>query len=435
MLLLAVGALLLLATACGNPPGPRGWAPAQPVSVDSQAVVLAPHKKALYAVSIPSGEIRWRFPNQSRSTTPLSERSREEIRAAIGGLGVSDGERESLEQRVEAATVGGDGLKALKEAVDVSTASDDAKKSLKALIDERARAEKKGVDNVKALYGGLGVSSDGATAYVPTYGGRVHALDIATGRPLWVEDLGSQIIGGVAVDGATLYVGTRKGDLFTLSAETGERRKIFHGKGEIWAAPTVADGQIYLTSLDGSLYKVDAEGKQIWRFGTNSGVASRAVVSNDRVYVGSYDNHLYAVSAENGTEMWSVEAGNWFWSEPVVREEVVYAASLDGKVYAADAETGKPHWDQPFDAGSPIRSGLAASGGSLIVGARNGNVYRLNLSDGTAAGASLQIGTRLESDLTTGSDGRVYVVPRESTLWIIDAAGTLLAGEHYALPD
>jgi len=26
-------------------------------------------------------------------------------------------------------------------------------------------------------------------------------------------------------------------------------------------------------------------------------------------------------------------------------------------------------------------------------------------------------------------------VPRESTLWIIDAEGTLLAGEHYALPD
>ncbi len=425
----------MLAAACGSPPGPRGWAPAQPVSVDSQALVLAPHKKTLFAVSIPSGEVRWRFPNQSRSTTPLSERSREEIRAAIGGLSVSDAERESLEQRVEAATVGGDGLKALKEAVDASTASDDARSSLKGLIDDRAREEKSAVDHVKAMYGGLGVSSDGATAYVPTYGGRVHALDVATGRPLWVEDLGGQIIGGVAVDGETLYAATRKGDLFAIAAATGERRKIFHAKGEIWAAPTVADGQIYVTSLDGSLYKLDAEGKQIWRFGTNSGVAARAVVSNDRVYVGSYDNHLYAVSAENGTEMWSVKAGNWFWSEPVVHDEVVYAAALDGKVYAADAETGKPRWDQPFDIGSPIRSGLAVAGDTLIVGARNGSVYRVNLSDGAAAGASLQIGTRLESDLTAGNDGRIYVVPRESTLWIIDAEGTLLAGEHYALPD
>jgi outer membrane protein assembly factor BamB len=138
---------------------------------------------------------------------------------------------------------------------------------------------------------------------------------------------------------------------------------------------------------------------------------------------------LYALDEATGDLRWDIESDNWFWSEPVVNDGALYAASLDGKVYAVDAASGEARWPQPYDTGSQVRSGLVVSGDALIVGSRDGVVHRVSLDGGTSTGQALRIGSRLESDLAAGADDRVYAVPRQPQLYVIDASQESLAAE------
>jgi len=330
--------------------------------------------------------------------------------------------------------VDGSTIDALEEAVDATSAEDGARSDFKSAVDSATRFERDALDDIEALYGTIGVSEDGETAFVPAFGGAVFALDTRTGYTRWIVVPDEALVGGVAVDGDTIYVGSKGKRLYALDAATGERRWDFETDGEVWATPTLDDETIYVTSFEGSVYALDRSGNQKWAFhGADAGIASRPAVAEGSVYVGAFDSRLYALSAADGALQWSFKGDNWFWATPVVEDGVVYAASLDSKVYAVDARTGERRWDKPFDTGAPIRSSPIIAGDGLVVAGRNGEVFKLDLATGAAQSGPIEAGTKVYADLTT--DGAsVFVKPTSATLYVMDAAGGL-ASQSFPLPD
>jgi outer membrane protein assembly factor BamB len=67
--------------------------------------------------------------------------------------------------------------------------------------------------------------------------------------------------------------------------------------GFIESSPAVgADGTVYIGSQDNHLYAVDGTGTQKWKFETGDHIdSSPAVGADGTVYIGSYDNYLYAI--------------------------------------------------------------------------------------------------------------------------------------------
>ena len=64
-------------------------------------------------------------------------------------------------------------------------------------------------------------------------------------------------------------------------------------------------GTVYVGSGDNSVYVLSADdGTEKWSFGTEWGVSSPAVVGGT-VYVVSGDDNMYALAANDGTEQWS----------------------------------------------------------------------------------------------------------------------------------
>jgi outer membrane protein assembly factor BamB len=57
-------------------------------------------------------------------------------------------------------------------------------------------------------------------------------------------------------------------------------------------------------------------------------------VSNGIVYVGSYDNNVYAIDATTGIEKWLFKVGGEVMSLPTVSNGVVYVGSWDNNLYA-----------------------------------------------------------------------------------------------------
>ena len=77
---------------------------------------------------------------------------------------------------------------------------------------------------------------------------------------------------------------------------------------------------------------------------TGGDVDSSPIVTGGVVYVGSLDNHLYALDAATGDLLWRYETGNGVYSSPGIDSGVVYVGSLDNYLYALEAATGDLLW-------------------------------------------------------------------------------------------
>ena len=76
-------------------------------------------------------------------------------------------------------------------------------------------------------------------------------------------------------------------------------------------------------------------------------IRSISAVVDGTVYAGSNDNHLYALDADTGEELWRYDTGDWVQSSPAVGGGMVYfpaQGEYDRVVHAVDAESGELVW-------------------------------------------------------------------------------------------
>ena len=64
------------------------------------------------------------------------------------------------------------------------------------------------------------------------------------------------------------------------------------------------------------------------------------LLSDGVVYVGSWDDNVYALNAASGVELWNFTTGGFVWPSPAVVGGLVYVGSEDGNVYALNAANG-----------------------------------------------------------------------------------------------
>ena len=438
MLALAAVTALVLFSACGGPPGPVGWAPARPVEAQQLDLVLVPYEDELFALQAGSTDVSWEFPPQNDDNYPLSESAKERLRAAVAALDADQETKDRLDARIDDLNVDGSSIDGMEDEIDsiAASASEELQVQLDELkdsVDQATKTERDALSNIDALYGDLALDDDETTVFVPAFSGWIFAIDLATSEARWMVDAQDEMVGGIAYSDGRLYFGTKGDRVYALDAETGEAVWRADVDGEVWATATVQDDAVYIPTFGGTVYRLNADSGEIeWEFGAaDAGIAARPTVSDGTVYVGAFDDRLYAIDAASGEMSWSVEADNWFWAQAVVDGDTVYAASLDGKVYAVDAGSGDRRWE-PFGAGSEIRSTPVVAGGALVVAGRDGQVHKIDLESGERLGAAADLASRIDADLAAMEDD-VYVVPRNRTLYVIDAGGDL-AAQSFPLP-
>ena len=71
------------------------------------------------------------------------------------------------------------------------------------------------------------------------------------------------------------------------------------------------------------LRQCPAAGKQLWTFYMGDDVRSSPTVSGDTIYVGSYDQGLYALLKDTGEGLWRFPTGGRVYSSPTVSGDAV----------------------------------------------------------------------------------------------------------------
>src|SRR4029077_6570969 len=80
---------------------------------------------------------------------------------------------------------------------------------------------------------------------------------------------------------------------------------------------------------------VNPYGTHKWTFNTGCYIDSAPAVARDgTIYIGSYDNNLYALNP-NGTQKWKFTTGSFVQSSPAIGADgTIYFGSVDGHLYA-----------------------------------------------------------------------------------------------------
>ncbi len=205
-----------------------------------------------------------------------------------------------------------------------------------------------------------------------------------------------------------------------LPAVAGELAWRYETDGVVGSSPAVSDGVVYVGSSDNHVYALDAmDGSLIWRFETGKPVGSLPTVSDGVVYVGSGDYHVYAMDALDGTPLWRYETGGDVFSSPTVWNGVVYVGSWDNHVYALDAADGTLIWRYETD--RVVWSSPAVWDGVVYVGSFDNHVYALDAVGGRLLWRYETGDSVLSSPMVW--DGVVYVGSLDNHVYALDAVG------------
>lgn len=151
----------------------------------------------------------------------------------------------------------------------------------------------------------------------------------------------------------------------------------------IYTTPPVIDGTVYVGAYSGDVYALSLEdGSVLWTFDAGDPIIAGLANSGTVIYAASDGGTLYALDAEDGSEKGSFDAGDSIWAAPLLVEGDLYVASVNGKLFKLDAETLDPVWDEPFETGHGLISDPVLADGTVLVGGIDRVLHAVNAETG-----------------------------------------------------
>ena len=111
----------------------------------------------------------------------------------------------------------------------------------------------------------------------------------------------------------------------------------------------------------------------LWSFQTEEEVRSTPAISHDTVYVGSYDNNLYAINRETGKMRWKYSSEGGVCSAPALWRHLVIFGSEDFNVYGIESTSGKEVWR--YRTWHHVRSSPRVFDDKLYIGSDDGHMH------------------------------------------------------------
>jgi outer membrane protein assembly factor BamB/tRNA A-37 threonylcarbamoyl transferase component Bud32 len=170
---------------------------------------------------------------------------------------------------------------------------------------------------------------------------------------------------------------------YTDTVETGDVVELwrFACEDEVRSSPRVQNNVLYVGAYDNNLYAINVEGGEfVWKYPTDGGIASSPYLHEEHVMIGSNDNILHCVNARSGRLEWTCHTKGSIYSSPREVLGRIFFGSDDCHIYAVSADTGRVVWK--VDMGVPIRSSAAIGEGLLYFGCEDGAIVALEIGSG-----------------------------------------------------
>jgi outer membrane protein assembly factor BamB len=301
------------------------------------------------------------------------------------------------------------------------------------------------------------LAADEHRVFVTTRNGTLLALDRDTGAVVWtVAALPGLVVCGPAgpvlrqADGTVLGLSADSGSVrwkatstisgelppvvegdrifvagngvAALDAETGRVVFALPGGTAASSPPAVSKTRLLVGEQDGTLRCRDrATGVSLWTFPTTSALLAAPVVGEEgRVFLGTTDRRVLALSLEKGRGAWRWKVGADIQSPPALQGNLVLVASFDAVLYALNRGNGNLAWRAPLPS-RPL-SGPLLEGTTVLVGCHESEVLGFDLKTGLRRGGLKTVAEIKTPPLLLG--GRIYLGLRNRSVVALQLAGS-----------
>ena len=264
---------------------------------------------------------------------------------------------------------------------------------------------------------GGGVSVAGGRVFVTTGFGELTALDAATGRALWTQDLDAPGTSAPTILGDLVYVVARNSTAWALDVNTGRT------EWQISGTPSVANfggGAGVAVNDDIALFPFSSGERSGQAATVVSDISADPVISGDRAYVGNFGGQLAALDLAKGERIWTAREGAMGPVWPA--GNAVFLVNDLNQLVRLNAATGAPVWrvDLPQTEQSNRKRAKAANygpilaGGRLIVASSLGNLLHYDPTSGALIATTPIAGGAATNPVVAG--GTLYVISKEGQL-------------------
>ncbi|MDX1974700.1 MAG: PQQ-binding-like beta-propeller repeat protein [Rickettsiales bacterium] len=309
----------------------------------------------------------------------------------------------------------------------------DAARIDKVLWESKGLAE----EDEPELFGG-GLAYYDGKLYAVSGRGTVAAFDAGNGKQLWQKTIIVPFRSAPWVAGDKMFAVTIDNQIFAFSTANGDilwsQRGIGETAGLITSSSPLAEGnRLIVPYSSGDIYALTAEdGQEIWHESLATSAQSRSAsvfsgVGGDPVIDGRV---VIAVSSGGTLTVFNLETGQRVWSRPLsslnnpwVTGDYLYVLTADNVLVCFVKFNGKIRWSTQLvsfenqkEKKNPIRwSGPVMVGGKLALVGSHGILQLLSATDGT-----LLEKHKIEEGIVTPpvvAGGRMYLVGPEANLY------------------
>ncbi len=242
--------------------------------------------------------------------------------------------------------------------------------------------------------------------YVGQLHGRFFAVDTSNGAITWRKNIHHCSAASPAYDNGVVFASflaeypCPKGEfgsggyVYAWDAKTGERKWVAE-LPPVESSPLVQDGTVYVGAWDNKVYALDeATGAVKWATPTDAQIVSSAswvdaetAGGSPAIVIGTNGGSLYELDAATGAVRWKAQSNDrlgsgreYFYSTPTVAYGRVFIGNTDGWMYAYGAQSGKLIWAK--QAGSYVYTAAVAAGEVIYIGTYDGNIIAFDAATG-----------------------------------------------------
>ena len=295
----------------------------------------------------------------------------------------------------------------------------------------------------------------GGTVYTVDAYGTVSAFALDTGARRWTtettrdDETAGASGGGAALVGGVLYVSTGLAEVLALSPADGAIRWRTRLPSPSRGAPTVAGGRIFVPTLENHLIALSVEdGRRLWTHRGQPLVTlplglPAPAVEGETVVAAFASGELTALRAADGRVLWSetvAASGAASLADivgitglPVVSRGRAFAVGVGGTSIAVDVRSGRRLWERGFGGGNGFAAvgdwlfAVTGAGDALAIGRDDGRIrWVRELNPTPEGGRRRRREVRFGPPLVAG--GRVLVPASNAELLVLDPADGGIAG-------
>lgn len=207
------------------------------------------------------------------------------------------------------------------------------------------------------------VTMQGRHIYVWTASNRLYQIDVENGRVNWMFDVGLPLDHADSENPIATWVYTpakrkdlgRYDEVFLVARDNLIAIDLVNGS-ELWrkrlpfatSSPPVASlTHVYVGAWNNRLYAVNKDSQEIeWDFVTDGDITARPAGGEDSVYVPSHDQNVYRVDGVKPEKIWPFATRRAVTADPYLNERanLLYIGSADYSLYVVNTLDGRLEW-------------------------------------------------------------------------------------------